>query len=200
MYEFQQQSRQAHKQWRGGHTWEQYTWTFRSQSHHQQNEYLRREWAWSQERRKQQRQKEQHPQWWRESCPFHQNSKVDCGFPGIKREECEKRGCCFDDTSPNKWCYPRASVEQWEQIKRKEWDEESRLREEQEKIKRAEARRKAEEEKLAKESAAAADREAENERLAAKRDAEEIEKNKAKQQIDQKLQAWKQKKQQTSKT
>ena len=37
-------------------------------------------------------------------------SEVDCGFPGITPGQCAARdGCCWDDTSPNKWCY-RASA------------------------------------------------------------------------------------------
>ena len=35
------------------------------------------------------------------------DQREDCGYYGIKREECEdERGCCFDDTVPDvPWCF-----------------------------------------------------------------------------------------------
>jgi len=33
-------------------------------------------------------------------------SKIDCGWLGIDKETCLKRGCCWDDTNPNEYyCY-----------------------------------------------------------------------------------------------
>uniref|UniRef100_A0A7S4IJL3 P-type domain-containing protein n=1 Tax=Vannella robusta TaxID=1487602 RepID=A0A7S4IJL3_9EUKA len=40
-------------------------------------------------------------------CPNHANSWYDCGFPTITPEQCIERGCCWDPTSTQKWCYPK---------------------------------------------------------------------------------------------
>lgn len=40
-------------------------------------------------------------------CPNHANSWYDCGFPTINEEQCIARGCCWDPTSTQKWCYPK---------------------------------------------------------------------------------------------
>lgn len=34
------------------------------------------------------------------------STRTDCGYPGMKRDECEKRGCCWDDTINGvHWCF-----------------------------------------------------------------------------------------------
>lgn len=38
-------------------------------------------------------------------CPNHANAWYDCGHPTITPDECTSRGCCWDPTSPQKWCY-----------------------------------------------------------------------------------------------
>ena len=31
---------------------------------------------------------------------------MECGWPGISRNECEQKNCCFNNTIPNvKWCF-----------------------------------------------------------------------------------------------
>jgi hypothetical protein len=52
--------------------------------------------------------------WQNGSCPFHLNAFEECGYGGITEEDCNKRGCCYDETSPMRWCYPRATREQWQ--------------------------------------------------------------------------------------
>ena len=36
------------------------------------------------------------------SCPFHINAFVECGYGGITKEDCNLRGCCYDETSPHR--------------------------------------------------------------------------------------------------
>jgi hypothetical protein len=43
----------------------------------------------------------------RRHCPDH--AHVECGYAGISREDCEKRGCCFDLESPIH-CFPMAGT------------------------------------------------------------------------------------------
>ena len=34
------------------------------------------------------------------------DDRVDCGWPGISKDQCLQTGCCFDDTIANKrFCY-----------------------------------------------------------------------------------------------
>jgi len=47
-------------------------------------------------------------QWLAGSCPFHINAFVECGFGGITREDCSKRGCCYDESSPHRCSRARA--------------------------------------------------------------------------------------------
>ena len=45
------------------------------------------------------------------SCDLGSKNKIDCGYPGISREECENTGCCFDDTIHNViWCFIKYSA------------------------------------------------------------------------------------------
>lgn len=41
-------------------------------------------------------------------CAIHANVDVECGFPGITKAQCEAKGCCYNPSSGNKWCYPPA--------------------------------------------------------------------------------------------
>jgi len=43
-------------------------------------------------------------QWMEGSCPFHLNAFDECGFGGISGTDCTARGCCYDETSPHRWC------------------------------------------------------------------------------------------------
>ena len=39
-------------------------------------------------------------------CQVQDSEKRDCGWPGIKRWQCRKKGCCFDPSSQNTiWCF-----------------------------------------------------------------------------------------------
>jgi hypothetical protein len=38
-------------------------------------------------------------------------SRLPCGFPGVTKTQCEKRGCCFDDSQPTAaWCFEPSAV------------------------------------------------------------------------------------------
>lgn len=39
-------------------------------------------------------------------CSVFDSERRDCGWPGIKRWQCRKKGCCFDPSSQNTiWCF-----------------------------------------------------------------------------------------------
>ncbi|XP_019342803.1 trefoil factor 3 [Alligator mississippiensis] len=39
-------------------------------------------------------------------CAEKPNKRRECGYPGIKAEECHKRGCCFDASVTGvRWCF-----------------------------------------------------------------------------------------------
>lgn len=44
-------------------------------------------------------------------CPNRDNVWSDCGHPTITREECEAKGCCYDPTSTQNWCYHVGKLE-----------------------------------------------------------------------------------------
>lgn len=56
------------------------------------------------------------------SCSFESTKRIDCGWPGIHKDVCELRGCCYDDKENNKyWCfYPesRFTIPQIEDVMR----------------------------------------------------------------------------------
>jgi hypothetical protein len=39
------------------------------------------------------------------TCACENSKKRDCGFPGIEKEGCEEKGCCWDPNQPSNWCY-----------------------------------------------------------------------------------------------
>uniref|UniRef100_A0A8D2LFX5 P-type domain-containing protein n=1 Tax=Varanus komodoensis TaxID=61221 RepID=A0A8D2LFX5_VARKO len=40
------------------------------------------------------------------SCNVPPQRRRDCGYPGISRETCQRRGCCFDNRIRGvKWCF-----------------------------------------------------------------------------------------------
>ena len=42
------------------------------------------------------------------TCPVPPESRVECGWPGISKETCEGRKCCFDSSVRNaKWCFEK---------------------------------------------------------------------------------------------
>lgn len=43
-------------------------------------------------------------------CPNHDNAWSDCGHGGINKEQCEAKGCCYDSTSPQAWCYHKGEL------------------------------------------------------------------------------------------
>ncbi|XP_008575136.1 PREDICTED: trefoil factor 1 [Galeopterus variegatus] len=41
-----------------------------------------------------------------ELCDVSPRERVNCGYPGVTASDCEKKGCCFDDTvSGYPWCF-----------------------------------------------------------------------------------------------
>ncbi|XP_044525172.1 trefoil factor 3 [Gracilinanus agilis] len=39
-------------------------------------------------------------------CAIPANDRVDCGYPEVTAEQCNKRGCCFDSSIPEvPWCF-----------------------------------------------------------------------------------------------
>jgi alpha-glucosidase (family GH31 glycosyl hydrolase) len=46
-------------------------------------------------------------------CLIENNDKLDCGFLGITKEECQLKGCCWNEThSQFPWCFsPKSSIE-----------------------------------------------------------------------------------------
>ena len=64
-------------------------------------------------RRLRARERWEEDQWVQASCPFHLNAFTECGYGGITQQDCNARGCCYDETSPHRWCYPRATRQQW---------------------------------------------------------------------------------------
>ena len=46
------------------------------------------------------------------------DQRKDCGYLGIRREECEnKRNCCFDDTIRDvPWCFKKPTEESLEEF------------------------------------------------------------------------------------
>ena len=44
------------------------------------------------------------------TCSYDNSLKSDCGWPSMKRSQCESLGCCFDDTQNTFWCYYKANV------------------------------------------------------------------------------------------
>ena len=41
------------------------------------------------------------------SCGQYELIRKECGFPGIKQEECEKKSCCWKESTVDKvpWCF-----------------------------------------------------------------------------------------------
>ncbi|KAJ1112850.1 hypothetical protein NDU88_001111 [Pleurodeles waltl] len=41
-----------------------------------------------------------------EVCAIEATKRIECGFPGIKKKECQNQNCCFDSRIPGaKWCF-----------------------------------------------------------------------------------------------
>ncbi len=40
-----------------------------------------------------------------QQCGVLKESRVDCGYAGISREECEGKGCCYSEDWGYKWCF-----------------------------------------------------------------------------------------------
>ncbi|XP_005360510.2 trefoil factor 3 [Microtus ochrogaster] len=39
-------------------------------------------------------------------CQVPAKVRVDCGYPSVSKEECNNRGCCFDNSIRNvPWCF-----------------------------------------------------------------------------------------------
>ena len=39
-------------------------------------------------------------------CTVPAKDRVDCGYPGVTKEQCNNRGCCFDNSIRNvPWCF-----------------------------------------------------------------------------------------------
>uniref|UniRef100_A0A8C9QLL9 Trefoil factor 3 n=1 Tax=Spermophilus dauricus TaxID=99837 RepID=A0A8C9QLL9_SPEDA len=39
-------------------------------------------------------------------CVFPAKERVNCGYPGIGKEDCNNRGCCFDSSTAGvPWCF-----------------------------------------------------------------------------------------------
>jgi Trefoil (P-type) domain len=37
--------------------------------------------------------------------------RIDCSYPGITKDLCIAKGCCFDSTVPNvKWCFKKGNA------------------------------------------------------------------------------------------
>jgi len=34
----------------------------------------------------------------------------DCGFQGVTKADCEAEGCCYDESNPHNWCFPKTLV------------------------------------------------------------------------------------------
>ncbi|XP_004602565.1 trefoil factor 3 [Sorex araneus] len=42
----------------------------------------------------------------KEQCMVPPKDRVDCGYPQVTPEQCNSRGCCFDDSIPEvPWCF-----------------------------------------------------------------------------------------------
>uniref|UniRef100_A0A8C5WNQ6 P-type domain-containing protein n=1 Tax=Laticauda laticaudata TaxID=8630 RepID=A0A8C5WNQ6_LATLA len=45
-------------------------------------------------------------QMWRGNCNVPPRRRTDCGYPGISRQTCLNRKCCFDSRYKKaKWCF-----------------------------------------------------------------------------------------------
>uniref|UniRef100_H0W2H4 Trefoil factor 3 n=2 Tax=Cavia porcellus TaxID=10141 RepID=H0W2H4_CAVPO len=39
-------------------------------------------------------------------CAVPAAERVDCGYPRVTKEQCQNRGCCFDNSIRNvPWCF-----------------------------------------------------------------------------------------------
>uniref|UniRef100_G3TMN8 Trefoil factor 1 n=1 Tax=Loxodonta africana TaxID=9785 RepID=G3TMN8_LOXAF len=48
-----------------------------------------------------------------EICAVASHARSNCGYPGITREKCQNKGCCFDDKIPGvPWCFYPAVVDE----------------------------------------------------------------------------------------
>ena len=44
-------------------------------------------------------------------CQVAAISRLPCGFPGVTKSQCERRGCCFDDASADAaWCFEPSAI------------------------------------------------------------------------------------------
>jgi hypothetical protein len=44
-------------------------------------------------------------------CQVAAISRLPCGFPGVSKSECERRGCCFDDSRADaSWCFEPSAI------------------------------------------------------------------------------------------
>jgi hypothetical protein len=40
-----------------------------------------------------------------------EGDRGDCGFQGVTQSECEAEGCCYDESNPRNWCFPKTPVD-----------------------------------------------------------------------------------------
>lgn len=45
-------------------------------------------------------------------CEVAAVSRLNCGFSGVTKQQCEQRGCCYDDTqpAPAPWCFEPSTI------------------------------------------------------------------------------------------
>ena len=48
-----------------------------------------------------------------DQCKQYPHSRAECGWAGITQQQCESKGCCYDESVPNvKWCFRGESESQ----------------------------------------------------------------------------------------